>query len=107
VQALAEWRRIAQEFGGPSWYAEELTGEQAARPEPSLRVPPGARTAYFASAGFVHGDQAVQALLGRAQAGGAGIVRTDADVVLETRGSEVTGLRLPGGDRIRADVYVC
>jgi glycine/D-amino acid oxidase-like deaminating enzyme len=87
--------------------AVELTAEQAAALEPSLRVPAAAEFAYFAAEGFVHGDRAVQALLAHAQAGGAELIITGADVTLEAAGARITAVRLPDGSRVRADIYVC
>jgi glycine/D-amino acid oxidase-like deaminating enzyme len=87
--------------------AEELTTGRAAGLEPSLRVPAAAQIAYFPAEGFLHGDQAVRALLGRARAGGAELIGTGADVTLEAAGGRVAGVRLPDGSRVRADVYVC
>jgi glycine/D-amino acid oxidase-like deaminating enzyme len=138
VRAMADWRRLAEGFGMPSWYvptgsltwaqtdeqcaalgrrverlrswgypAVELTAGQAAALEPSLRVPATAHFAYFPAEGFVHGDRAVQALLAHAQAGGAEVIITGADVTLETAGARVAAMRLPDGSPVRADIYVC
>src|SRR4051812_38494919 len=74
--------------------AEELTIRQAVSLEPSLRVPAAAYVAYFAGEAFVHGDQAVDALLGRAQAAGARLIVSGGDVVLEEKGSRVMAIRL-------------
>ena len=88
--------------------AEELSAGRAAELEPALRVPSGAQVAYFADEGFVHGDLAVEALLARATAGGARKIVSGGEVTLETRGSRIVAARLPGGERVHADVFaVC
>jgi glycine/D-amino acid oxidase-like deaminating enzyme len=127
VRAMDAWARLAADFGQPRWYAptgnviwadagelserlhrlhewdypaEELTTRQLADLEPSLRPPATAQIAYFPAEGFVHGEQAVAALLARARSAGARLI--NADVVLEPN-----AVRLPDGSRISADVVVC
>jgi glycine/D-amino acid oxidase-like deaminating enzyme len=63
--------------------------------------------AFFPSEGFLHGRRAAEALLGRARSAGARLVRADGEAVLEAGGAGVGAVRLPGGERIEADVYVC
>jgi glycine/D-amino acid oxidase-like deaminating enzyme len=121
------WARLAAGFGQPPWYAptgnviwaeagglserlqhlrewdypaEELTTRRLAELEPSLRPPATAQIAYFPSEGFVHGEQAVDALLSRARSSGAQLVRGEV-------GLDPGGIRLADGSRISADVYVC
>jgi glycine/D-amino acid oxidase-like deaminating enzyme len=127
VRAMDAWARLAAGFGQPPWYAptgnviwadagglserlqrlrewdypaEELTTRQLADLEPSLRPPVTAQIAYFPGEGFVHGEQAANALLARARSAGARLIK--GDVVLEP-----DAVRLPDGSRISADVYVC
>ena len=87
--------------------AEELTARQVADLEPALRTPADAFIAYFPAEGFVHGEQAVGALLTRARSAGADLMLGTGDVVLETGGGELRCVRLPDGRRVHADVYVC
>ena len=137
VRGIAEWGRLAGEFGTPSWYvptgsiawaatddaradlarrvarlrgrdypAAELTAAELAELEPHLRLPAGAHAAFFPAEGFLYGGPAAQALVARAQAGGAE-VRTGVPVTaVDSDGAAVTGLRLAGGDRVAADAYV-
>lgn len=127
VRAMDAWARLAAEFGQPPWYvpsgnviwsepdglserlqrlkewdypAEELTPRRLAELEPALRPPAGAQIAYFPDEGFVHGEQAVDALLARARSVGAQLVT--GEVVVEP-----DAVRLPDGERIEADVVVC
>ena len=92
---------------GWDYPAEELTAARVAALEPALRVPPGARAAFFAGEGFVHGDLAVEALLARAASAGARLIVTGGDVSLDVRGDRVAAVRLPGGERVVADLVVC
>ena len=86
--------------------AEEVTARRVAELEPALRMPAGARAAYFADEGFVHGDLAVEALLARARSAGARMIAGAGEATLDVRGSRVTAARTPDGDEVRADVYV-
>ncbi|MGK5682162.1 NAD(P)/FAD-dependent oxidoreductase [Actinoplanes sp. URMC 104] len=95
--------RRLRDWGYP---VEELTAGRAAVLEPALRVPDDAQVAFFPGEAFVYGDQAVQALLTRARERGARLVVTGGDVSFEARGSRVAAVRLPGGERLHADVYV-
>ena len=137
VRAMADWARLAGEFGTPDWYSPtghltwaetapeqaaladrvarlrdwgypvaELTARQAADLEPALTVPAGP-IAYFPSEGFRHGGRAAEALLDRARSAGARIVRAGGAAVLEPGAAGVGAVRLPGGERVEADVYVC
>jgi glycine/D-amino acid oxidase-like deaminating enzyme len=127
VRSMDAWARLAAGFGRPPWYAptgnviwtgagglserlhrlrewdypvEELTTRRLADLEPALRPPATAQIAYFPGEGFVHGEQAVDALLTRARSAGARLIT--ADVVLEP-----DAIRLPDGSRVSADVVVC
>jgi len=127
VRSIDAWARLAAGFGQPPWYAptgnviwtepgglterlqrlrewdypaEELTIRRLAELEPSLRPPAAAQIAFFPDEGFVHGEQAVDALLGRARSSGAQLISGEA--ILDT-----DGIRLAAGSRISADVYVC
>ncbi|WP_250006217.1 FAD-binding oxidoreductase [Actinoplanes sp. M2I2] len=84
--------------------AEQLTAHQAAELEPSLRIPAGAHVAFFPGESFVHGHLAVEALLARAA---PRLIVADGDVTFEGDGAGITAVRLPGGERVQADVYVC
>lgn len=88
--------------------AEEITARRVAELEPALRLPRGARPAFFPGEAFVHGDQAVRTVLARATAAGARLVVAEDDVTLDVGDAGVTAARLPDGTAIRADVYaVC
>ena len=127
VRAIDAWARLAAGFGRPPWYAptgnliwtdagglserlqrlrewdypaEEITTRQLADLEPSLRPPATAQIAYFPGEGFVHGEQAVDALLSRARSAGARLINSNVVV-------EPDAIRLPDGSRISADVIVC
>jgi glycine/D-amino acid oxidase-like deaminating enzyme len=127
VRAMDAWARLAAGFGQPPWYAptgniiwtdagdlserlerlrewdypsQELTTRQLVDLEPSLRPPAAAQIAHFPGEGFVHGEQAVEALLARARSAGARLVAGDAIL-------EPNAVRLADGSRISADVYVC
>jgi glycine/D-amino acid oxidase-like deaminating enzyme len=93
-----------REWGYP---VEELTAGALARLEPRLRVPRDAQAAFFPVEGFVHAGPAVEALVSGARAGGARLVLAGGPATLEARGRRVTAIRLPDGDRLRADAYVC
>jgi glycine/D-amino acid oxidase-like deaminating enzyme len=93
-----------REWGYP---ADELTARQLADLEPALRPPATAQIAAFPAEGFVHGKQAVAALLERARSAGARLMLGTGDAVLEASGGEVRAVRLPDGSRVHADVYVC
>jgi glycine/D-amino acid oxidase-like deaminating enzyme len=136
VRAMREWRTLAASLGHPGWYvpsgsvtwadtdigrtelaatvarlrewgypAQTITADDLDGLEPHLRVPAGARIAYFPGEGFVHTDRAVDALIADARAYGATLVSGAA--VLESTGTRVTAIRLPDGERIHADAYVC
>ncbi|HEY7273259.1 MAG TPA: FAD-dependent oxidoreductase [Actinoplanes sp.] len=127
VRAIDAWARLAAGFGHPPWYAptgnviwteagglserlqrlrewdypaEEITTRQLADLEPSLRPPATAQIASFPGEGFVHGKQAVDALLARARTAGARLIKAQAVV-------EPDAVRLPDGSRIPADAIVC
>jgi glycine/D-amino acid oxidase-like deaminating enzyme len=87
--------------------ADTITTADLRHLEPHLRVPDGARVAYFPGEAFVHTDRAVDALLADARARGADLVAGVGAAVLESTGTRVAALRLPDGRRIRADAYVC
>jgi glycine/D-amino acid oxidase-like deaminating enzyme len=86
---------------------DELTRGDLDRLEPELRVPANAQIAFFPSEGFVHTHQAIKALLARAQAGGARLILAQGSAVLESSGQRVDAIRLPGGEPLRADAYLC
>ena len=86
--------------------ATELTLAALADLEPELRLPADAHAAFFPAEGFLHGGEAVQALVARARAGGAAVVTGSPVTTVETDGTEVTGLGLADGRRITADAYV-
>lgn len=98
-------RRVAR-LRAWDYPAEEVTAGRVAELEPALRLPDGARAAFFAGEAFVHGGPAVAALLSRATAGGARVITGGGDAGLETRGNRVAAVRLPGGRRVEADVVV-
>lgn len=87
--------------------AKTITADELHSLEPLLRVPAGAQIAFFPDEGFVHTDQAVEDLIAYARARGASLVPGAGDAVLESTGTRVTALRLPDGQRIHADAYVC
>jgi glycine/D-amino acid oxidase-like deaminating enzyme len=72
-----------------------------------MRPPATAQIAYFPAEGFVHGKQAVEALLERARSAGARLLPGTGDVTLDVSGGTVQAVRLPDGSRVHADVYVC
>lgn len=75
--------------------------------EPGLNVPDRALIAHFPAEGFVHGAQAAQALMTRAQEAGAHLISEDPVVTLNVHGDRVTGVRLASGENVIADVTVC
>jgi glycine/D-amino acid oxidase-like deaminating enzyme len=97
VARLRDWGYPAENIG-----ADALHGL-----EPRLRVPADAQIAYFPEEGFAHTDRAIDALLAHARARGAVLVQGAGTAVLESAGPNVTAVRLPDGDRIHADAYVC
>jgi glycine/D-amino acid oxidase-like deaminating enzyme len=94
---------------GRGYPARLVTAAEAAAIEPALRAapPPGALTAHFPAEGYVHGAQAVQMLLGRAQRAGARVVAGSRVTGLDVGGGRVTGVRLAAGQRLAADAVVC
>lgn len=104
AQREALGRRL-ERLRGWDYPAEEISVRRAGELEPALRIPRDARVAYFSGEAFLDGTAAVGALLDRAVAGGARLVR--GEVAVEVRGSGVAGARLPDGEVVRADVYVC
>jgi glycine/D-amino acid oxidase-like deaminating enzyme len=103
----AELTERVQRLRAWDYPAEELSARQLADLEPSLRVPPTARIAYFPGEGFVHGEPAVQALLDRARSAGAQLRSPVGDVMLDAGDARIDRVRLPDGGAVQADVYVC
>jgi glycine/D-amino acid oxidase-like deaminating enzyme len=125
ARGMAEWRSLAAELGDPLWYkpvgslawgdltdrvkrlrdwdypVEEITAARAAELEPGLRLPAGAHVAHFPTEAYLHGAEAVEALVARARSHGAVLARTQGDVTLAE-----DGLRSPAGEHITADIYV-
>jgi len=86
--------------------ADELTTAGLARLEPLLALPTGAEVTFFPSEGFLHGREAVQALVGRAQTGDAAVLTGSPVTDVESDGAAVRGVRLADGRRVVADAYV-
>ncbi|MFB4309373.1 NAD(P)/FAD-dependent oxidoreductase [Actinomadura sp. GTD37] len=87
--------------------AELITAGRLRGIEPALRPAAGAVIAHYPGEGYVHGPDAVAALIGRARDAGARIltgVRADR---LDLRGEHVTGVRLGTGDDLAADLTIC
>ncbi|MCD0449458.1 FAD-binding oxidoreductase [Actinocorallia sp. API 0066] len=134
TEALRPWDRLSAEFGRPTWYqptgnltwsntgddlanrvaalaaagypAQLLTRDAARKTEPHLDLPPAATVAHFPLEGHIHGQEAAQALAGRAVERGAHLVRgTGAELI--TSGTAVTGVRLDNGTTVTADITVC
>jgi glycine/D-amino acid oxidase-like deaminating enzyme len=75
--------------------------------EPRLRVPAAAAVAFFPDEAFIHPAEAVAALVAQARALGARLFAGGGPSTFDVDGSRVAGIRLPDGQRIRADAYVC
>jgi len=75
--------------------------------EPRLRVPADAHVVFFPGEAFIHPAEAVDALVARARAMGTRVFAGGGPARFDVEGSRVAGIRLPGGQLIRADAYVC
>jgi glycine/D-amino acid oxidase-like deaminating enzyme len=75
--------------------------------EPRLRVPAGARVAYFPEEAFIHPADAVGALVARARARGARLLAGVGPATFDLDGSRVAAIRTADGQRVGADAYVC
>ncbi|MFA1545901.1 NAD(P)/FAD-dependent oxidoreductase [Actinomadura chokoriensis] len=84
-----------------------ITADRLRDIEPSLRPPAGAVIAHYPGEGYVHGPDAVAALLGRARDAGARLVTGTPATRLNLRGERVTGVRLGTGDDLHADLTIC
>lgn len=102
--ALIERVSRLHQWGYP---AEIITVTQARTLESSLTIPDGALVALFPMEGYVHGEQAVAALLARAQDAGARLIRTETDVAVRAHKGIITGIERGKAADIKADVYVC
>ncbi|WP_192809743.1 NAD(P)/FAD-dependent oxidoreductase [Actinomadura rudentiformis] len=87
--------------------ARLITPSEARAIEPALTIPAGALIAHFPEEGFIHGTQAIQALMDRAHNAGAQLITQDPVANLLRHGDRVTGVRLESGADIAADVTVC
>jgi glycine/D-amino acid oxidase-like deaminating enzyme len=75
--------------------------------EPRLRVPAGARVAYFPQEAFLHPADAVGALVAGARARGARLLAGAGPAAFDLDGSRVAGIRSADGQFVCADAYIC
>lgn len=87
--------------------AQTLAAGDVAVIEPAIKPPPGAVIAHFPHEGFVHGTQAVQALLARARGAGARLISGKRVAAITTDRGRVSGVRLASGDSVTADSVIC
>lgn len=87
--------------------AHLVTAAEARDIEPALNISSKALIAHFPGEGFVHGTQAAQALISRAQRTGVHLISGDPAVALNVHGDHVTGVRLGSGRAMTADVTIC
>lgn len=89
-------------------YAASLITEARLRDlEPAVRPAPGAVIAHYPDEGYVHGADAVAALVGRARGNGARLITGTPATRLTQRGDRVTGVRLGTGEDLGADLTIC
>jgi glycine/D-amino acid oxidase-like deaminating enzyme len=105
--ARAELSNRIERLHAREYPARLITPAEALTIEPALRTPDDALIAHFPGEGFIHGAQAVHALITRARHAGAHLITEDPVVGLNVQNDRVTGARIASGQDIAADVTVC
>lgn len=106
-EAAAELLERIDRLSARGYPARRIAPKDVEAIEPSFTPPSGAVIAHFPHEGFVHGTQAVQALLTRARRAGARLITGNRVESLTVDHGRVSGVRLASGDAIAADSVIC
>ncbi|NKZ05257.1 NAD(P)/FAD-dependent oxidoreductase [Actinomadura latina] len=105
--AKAELADRAARLSRLGYAAAQITGARLRDVEPALRPASGALIVRYPDEGYVHGPDAVAALVERARTAGARLITGTSADRLNLRGDRVTGVRLATGDDLDADLTIC